>query len=392
MLCGPMKILHLFSDRRKTGPADPVLRMCRELRSGGHEVLLAYRSPQRRDLHHRRARDLEKAVDRSGVPATTRFALNRYMNPVDTVRDLFALPRFLRAQRFDIVHTHLRHDQFLGLVSARWAGPRRPRVVMTMHRRDVLPATAAYRALLRRADGILVFTPAFRRAYIERFDLDEQRVQCIPPTIDAQQFDPSRPFKDIRGELDIPAKAVVIGIVGRYQPYRKMDVFMAAARKLVDRHDDVRFLVVGASRSRKVTVGEPRRRLGLTQHVVIAGYRGEDYMDCLAAMDIFTLLMPGSDGTARAVREAMAMARPCVVSDFGMLPELVGHEQAGLITRIDDDGTSLAQAWSRLVLDADLRQRLGGAGRLMAVERFNPSAAGEALVEFYRRIVELPPR
>lgn len=392
-----MKVLHLFSDRRKTGPADPVLAMCRGIQERGHEVLLAYRAPTAKDLARvsrgrGRGRDLENAVTASGVPATTRFALNRYMNPIDTLRDMVGLPRFLRTERFDIVHTHLRHDQFLGLIAARLAGPNRPRVITSLHHRDVLPATAAYRGMLRRADGVMVFTPEFRRQYIERFGLDERRVALLPMTIDAQRLDPQRPYKDIRAELGIPHDAVVIGIVGRFQQYRKMEVFMAAARRLVDRHDHVRFLVIGASRSRKVTVRQPTRQLGLEKHVVIAGYRGPDYIDCLAAMDIFTLLMPGSDGTARAVREAMAMGKPCVVSDYGMLPEIVPHGRAGLVASLDHEGAALAKAWSELVVDADRRRAMGSEARRIAVEEFDPTRTAGALEQFYQGIMALPRR
>ena len=38
-----MKILHLFSDWKWTGPAEPVLNLCKELEKRGHDVTLGYR-------------------------------------------------------------------------------------------------------------------------------------------------------------------------------------------------------------------------------------------------------------------------------------------------------------------------------------------------------------
>jgi hypothetical protein len=40
-----MKILHLFSDWKWTGPSEPMLNLCKALEGKGHDVTLAYRKP-----------------------------------------------------------------------------------------------------------------------------------------------------------------------------------------------------------------------------------------------------------------------------------------------------------------------------------------------------------
>ena len=40
-----MKILHLFSNWKWTGPADPTLNLCKGLEKRGHDVTFAYRKP-----------------------------------------------------------------------------------------------------------------------------------------------------------------------------------------------------------------------------------------------------------------------------------------------------------------------------------------------------------
>lgn len=380
-----MKILHLFSDLHKTGPVEPTLLLCRKLVDRGHEVLFAYRAGSKTGR-------LDKAVEASGVPGTTRFALNRYLNPIDTIRDMRDLPRFIREQRLDIVHTHLRHDQVLG----GWAAKRarrlqpggRPRIVHSLHRRLVLKDNFAYRWLLRRfADGLLAFTPGFRQAYIDRFGLDPDRVGVMPMLLDMSRFDPGGRYEDMRAKWGVPGagEAVLIGIVGRFQRYRKMDLFLEAARRVVAQQPSVRFVVIGRSRSMEQTVRRPVRELGLSDHVVLAGYLKDDYAAGLAALDVFTLLMPGSDGTARAVREAMAMGKPCVVSRFGMLPEIVGEGRCGLVTEMNPD--DLAAAWLTLARDTSLRMALGRAARQDALTRFDPDRAATEVEGFYQRML-----
>ena len=67
----PMKILHLFSDWKWTGPAEPVLNLCKGLEKRGHDVTLAYRKPP-----YPIEESLEKRVLEGGVKATDQFRLN----------------------------------------------------------------------------------------------------------------------------------------------------------------------------------------------------------------------------------------------------------------------------------------------------------------------------
>jgi glycosyltransferase involved in cell wall biosynthesis len=103
-------------------------------------------------------------------------------------------------------------------------------------------------------------------------------------------------------------------------------------------------------------------------------------------MDVFTLLMPGFDGTARAVREAMAMGKPCVVTDIGMLPEIIEPEHTGLVTPLEVEG--LAAAWLRLVDDADTRKRIGRQALEAAEKRFRLDDMAAQLEQTYLRWLE----
>lgn len=378
-----MKILHLYSDWKWTGPAEPVLQMCQSLQARGHQVLVAC-APTAIE-NYRESVDLK--VREYGLPGTTRFALNRYLRPGPTLRDLWRLPAFLRRERFDVIHVHLDHDHAEGALCARWLARTPAVIVRTLHRRDVLPATLPYRFLLRRfTDGCLTFTEGFRQEYVRRFRLPPERIALQPMTIDLERFHPQRPWRDMRAEFGVPAGVPVIGIVGRYQQYRRMDVFLEAARLVAAADPTVRFFVIGRSSQMRRTVIEPAARLGIAERIVRPGYRTTDYADLMATLDLFTLLMPGFDGTARAVREAMALGKPCVVSDFGMLPEIVPHGRAGLVVP-HGDPQALAAAWLELLRDPVRRQALGRGARAEAENRFQVEAVGPALESFYTRLL-----
>lgn len=66
-----MNILHLYSDWRWTGPADPVLNICKKLQERGHNIILAYRKPP-----HEFPETIEKFVKERGITGTDIFNLN----------------------------------------------------------------------------------------------------------------------------------------------------------------------------------------------------------------------------------------------------------------------------------------------------------------------------
>jgi len=371
-----LKILHLYSDWRWTGPAEPVLQICKGLKERGHRVILAFRSPPVKTENI----TIEQMVQRNKIQGLTSFSLDRYIGPLNTIKDLIRIPAYMKREGFDIVHMHLSHDHAMGTLCARLLGKKRPFLVRTFHKKSLPKKNIFNKLLFRYTDGYLFFTEGFRKRYIELFGLDPEKTGLQYMTLDLKRFDPEKGYKDMRKEFDIPEEAIVIGIVGRFQRYRRMNWFLKAAKEIISREKKVYFLIIGRSSQMRNTVIEPINRLGIKDRAIIAGYRREDYVDTLACLDIFTLLMPGSDGTARALREAMAMQKACVVSDYGMLPEIVDNGRAGIIVK---DIASLTDAWRRLIQFPDLRERLGRAARRYALNMFDINRASQALEEFY---------
>jgi len=130
----------------------------------------------------------------------------------------------------------------------------------------------------------------------------------------------------------------------------------------------------------------PVKSLGIKENVIFTGYRLEDYPRILAALDIKVFLVPGSDGSCRAVREAMAMGNPVIVAKRGILPEIVEDEVSGLV--VEDTPENLADAIIRLVDDATLREKIGLAARKRMSEDFNLRIQLEKIEEVYRKLKE----
>lgn len=383
-----MKILHLFSNWKWTGPADPTLNLCRGLERRGHDVTFAYRKPPLPVED-----SIEKRVRQAGIKATDQFQLDhsiKFYHPsffLTHLRDISALARYLREERFDILNVHHSHGHLLGGIAARRSG--HPVIIIrTDHKRDPLKPHCGNRLLISQfTDGMITFSERARREDARQFGLPIERVVKVFPALDLTRYDPQKRYKDMRAYFGIGSGEIVVGMIARFQKYRRTAVFLEGIKTIARDFPNFRVLLVGRSSQMEQSVIQPMKRLGIERWVILGGYRTEDYLDTLACMDIFVFLMAGSDGTARALREAMAMGKPVIVANRGMLPELVENGRSGLV--VNDTPEALARAVLQLLLHPEMREALGKAAYQKAHQDFQLDRQVEAVENFYQEMIKL---
>ena len=383
-----MKILHLFSDWKWTGPSEPIVNLCKELERRGHDVTLAYRKPP-----FPVEESMERRVFKEGIKATSQFHLDRpikfYLPSSlrNNISDISNLTRYLDKEKFDILNVHQSHDHILGGVAARRSN-NSVVVIRTDHKRDPIRPHPGNRLLISKlTDGMITFSERARRENLEHFGFPLDRVARINPALDLDRYRPEREFKDMRSIFGIGTDDIVIGMVARFQKYRRTEVFLEAVKSIVKEFPKIKVLLVGRSSQMNDSVVKPMKRLGIEPWVVLGGYQTDDYIDTLACMDIFVFLMAGSDGTARALREAMAMGKPAIVADRGILPELVEDGDSGFV--IKDSPEALAAATLQLLQNPELRRKMGGAAYKKAHKEFRLDCQVEAIEKFYQEMLRL---
>ena len=167
-----------------------------------------------------------------------------------------------------------------------------------------------------------------------------------PGVVDAADFAPrSRVRRRCASELGLAPDQRVIGLVARLQPHRRVELVLEALALALREAPGLRLLVVGRGTRAQQVLDEPVARLGLGAAVVRAGYRRDDYRDTLALLDALVFVVPGSDGSCRAVLETMSMEIPTIASRRGVLPETVADGETGVLC--DETPESLAAALRR---------------------------------------------
>lgn len=371
-----MKVLLLTGDWKWTGPAAPMLELAGGLAARGHEVAVACPEPPEPGLRgvagEARARGLEPALA---------LGRGRGARPVADAADARRLRALVAARGFDVLHAWHTRDHVLAL---RAAGLRRSRrraaVVRSWRKAEPLPRAPWQRWLFGPGtDGLLCVSPGVAAAC--RPARRGRPLRGAFGAVDLERFAPRAPDPALRAALGLAPEHRVVGIVARVQPHRRFELLLAAAAQLFREEPSARLLVVGRGTRRAALAEEPARRLGLEGRVVFAGYRSGDYADVLRCIDVFTFLVPGSDGTCRALLEAAACGIPAVTTRRGALPEIVADGETGLLA--DETPAAFAGALRRLVADADLRRAYGAAARKRAETLFAPPVLAAEVERLY---------
>ncbi len=324
---------------------------------------------------------LEKRARERGLQPVTRFRLAKHFSLKDNYADARDLPPWLKAQGIEVVHCHRRQDHWVAGRAARRCGIP---VVRSLHDGTPLPRTLRDRWLAARAtDRLLYASESARAADQAQRHWPEGFALTVPPALDLARYAPEG-LGNLRTELGIPPEALVVGIAARVQEKRRFDLLLSAFKRMLATLPETRLLLIGRGTRLDEVARKPAERLGISHRVVFAGYRREDYARALNTMDLKVFLVPGSDGTCRALREALALGKPAVATRRGMLAEIVRDGENGLL--VEETEESLAGALLRLAQDATLRARMGAAARARALREYDVGVQAERVEAVYRRL------
>jgi len=376
------RILHLFANYKWTGPADPAIRTAARLRARGLDVVWALAGFVHPGGEHRMAEELA----RWRVPVVTGLELRKHFHLRSLAADVAALRAILRRDRIDLVHCHLPNDHLIAALARRRLS-RPPVVVRTLYDAEPPPRGLRTRFAFARTAGVLAPTPAVARAFAARFAMPADRVLVQEPVTEPR----ARAGDTLRARWGLGPQHRVVAITARIQPHRRFDLLWDTAAHVCRALPDARFVLLGRGNAEDTQrlVHAPVAARALAPHVVLPGYLKEpDYSAALRSCDAFLFLVPGSDGTCRAVREAMAFGLPVVSTRRGMLPEIVappGRPAAGVAT--DERADALGDALLRLLRDDAQRPQVAAAALQRALTDMDPARAAQELHRFYGRLL-----
>jgi glycosyltransferase involved in cell wall biosynthesis len=172
-------------------------------------------------------------------------------------------------------------------------------------------------------------------------------------------------------------------MVGRMVEHKGHDLLLRALAKLGPEGADIDICLVGDDDGTWATaLRQLADTLGLSPRLHMLGYR-KDVEPVLRAAD--ALVQPSrSEALSLSLLEAMAVGLPVVAARVGGMPEVISHEDNGLLfasEQVDDLAEQLANLRNPL-----LRQRLGQRAHLTQRQRFSVATMVDETVTLYREV------
>ena len=240
---------------------------------------------------------------------------------------------------------------------------------------------ALYRWLTRRhAYTPLVHSNAVRDDLVAACRIPAQSVAVIPLGIDTSRYlKATTPRAEWRHRHGIPDGAPVAAYVARLVSVKNLPLFIDVARSVLALLPAAYFLVGGDGPMRDA-LQAMIDGYGVGSHVRLLGFQ-EDLPDVYHAADVF-LSTSNYEGFGLAIVEAMAAGLPVVATRVGGVEDPIQEEQTGRLCP-PGDRAALAASTLELLRDAELRHRLGDAGRARATRMFDVKAMVKQFEDLY---------
>lgn len=306
------------------------------------------------------------------------------LNPLLVAR----IAKIIRSERPDLVHTHLIHADVHGQAAARLARVPAMSSIHATHDFYTGGPTAVAARLAGRAAAKTIAISHHVERFARRHRLaPPDRLETVHYGIDTEAWsNPKKNRAEVRAELAVDDDQVLVGVASRIYPGKGHDVLIDAVARTLEHVPGLRLVIAGDGPIRSEVEAHARDRLPAAA-VDFTGYI-DDVPSFLGACDIvaFPTTPAFGEGFGLAALEAMAGGVALVASDLDSLPELVDHDNTGLLVA-PESVDALTDALTRLATDPGLRKRLGDAGRQRARDEFTIAAMAEHTASLYEDVI-----
>lgn len=221
--------------------------------------------------------------------------------------------------------------------------------------------------------------------------LARSKAMVITPAVDPDFFRPQE-------RAPLGGDVLRLVDVGWLRWRKGWEYALEAVAKLAAEGVSVRFDILGSDPTRDHA--EPTERWRIAHTVEDLGLEGSVHLhgavtpsevrNYLHSADVL-LHASLAEGIPNVVLEAMACARPVVVTDSGGTREAVRDGLEGFVVA-PRDTEGLLGALRQLWHDPQLRRRMGSAGRARVEEKFDLARQTDLFVDFYGRVTSPPAR
>lgn len=370
-----MNLLEMCTSQSWGGMEMRTLRVSQSLKKLGHSVtLICYPESS-----------LAKEAQQSGINTITL----PFKNGIH-ISLILQLRKILKQNQFDLIHTQFSRDLRFIVPAAEKLNKQLPIVLTKRLGSFVNKKDFFHKYLYSRVDLITAISEVIKRNVIETCPVESNKVEVFYNGIDIQKYQEALKHRErIRKEFGLKNE-VVIGIFGRFSHGKGHKDFLHAAKIIIEKRKQTKFLIVGSEsfgeESYAESIYELAEDLKLKDNLVFTGYR-KDIPELMGAIDI--LAVPShAEAFGNVAIEGMAASKPVVASNKDGLLEIVVNEKTGLFFETKNEN-SLANALIKLIDNKNLRDEFGSEGLKRVQEKFDEQTQIKKLEQKFLDLIEL---
>ena len=317
-------------------------------------------------------------------------------NPIMDLLALIWIKRFLRTNRFDLVHTHETKSSFLTRLAftKKLSTP----LVYGIHgvvfndpRSNLGNKIYEFleRSTIGKADQLIAVSEDVKSEYLNRNIGTVMPWEVIYSGVDVAKFvSPQSVEKTarLRGSLGITDRDLVLINIGRFSISKNQKDTIHAFKSICDQNPSrsLRLILVGEG-PEKSNCEKLVETLGLARKVSFVGFQKniEDYL-ALSNINVITSLR---EGLPRVVVESSLVGIPTVGYQVEGISEIVSDQKSGLVVSQGDLET-LVLGINELVLDAEKRRKFGILAREIALSNWSHETMNNRILTLYRKLLK----
>lgn len=339
-ICG-VRVLQVITPSRMAGAETLLVRLVqRQLERGQTVHAIASRKP------------VAVAALRNAGLDIVEHAIGGKLNPL-AIR---ALAKAARSNNSQILHTHLSSASW-------WAG--------WLETCGGVPSLGHVHGFTsakwhRRQRQLVACSHAVKQHLVDQ-GIPAEKIEALHNPVDPMDITPKRDAFSVRQELATEKEAIVIGCFAHFSEKKGWREFLEAASTALRKQPKTVFWCVGDGPLRAELEQQVDER-NLRASIRFLGFR-TDVADVMNAIDIMAL-PSHREPFGLVYVEAGLLQKPVIACNAGGAPEVVQHEQTGLLVP-PKEPSQLAGAILRLVENREEAARFGRLGREQALECFS---------------------
>ncbi|MFC1658784.1 glycosyltransferase family 4 protein, partial [Candidatus Omnitrophota bacterium] len=201
--------------------------------------------------------------------------------------------------------------------------------------------------------------------------------------IEINKFDLDINIGEKKREFGIKSADLVVGVVSKLWEGKGHRCILEAAKRVIAKVPNAKFMFVGEGYLRQ-ELEKLTQKMDLTDNVIFTGFRS-DIPEVTAIFDI-AVLASFFEGLGRVLLEAMVLSKPVIATRVGGIVDVVTDAETGILVS-PNDSVALSGAMIKLLLDDDLRKRMGEAGRAKIDAKFTARTMINQIKEVYEGLL-----